>query len=162
MVVVAVQFQPMLEWVQTTRLASTISNSLTLTAVLSSIHLVGLTLVVGSVLFASLRLVGFIFDDRPVHEVTAAVSGMIMLGLAISVTSGLLLVAPRAAASVQNGFFQFKMASLVTAVVFHLGVYRRVLRGREVSQWRQRLTGAIGFGFWFAVAVAGCAFILLE
>ncbi|HEY7447408.1 MAG TPA: DUF6644 family protein [Vicinamibacterales bacterium] len=162
MVVVALQFQPMLEWVQTTRLASTISNSLTLTAILSSIHLVGLTLVVGSVLFASLRLVGFIFYDRSVHEVTDAVGGMIMLGLAISVTSGLLLVAPRAVASVQNGFFQFKMASLVAAVVFHLGVYRRVLRGRELTRSRQRVTGAIGFGLWFAVAVAGCAFILLE
>jgi hypothetical protein len=162
MVVIALQLEPILEWVQTTRLASTISNSLTLTAVLSSIHLVGLTLVVGSVLFASLRLVGFIFDDRAVNEITAAVSSTIVVGLAISVTTGLLLVAPRAAASFQNGFFQFKMTSLAAALVFHLGVYRHALRGREPSRWRQTLTGAIGFGLWFLVAVAGCAFILLE
>jgi hypothetical protein len=152
----------MLEWVQTTSLASTISNSLTLTAILSSIHLVGLTLVVGSVLFASLRLVGLTFDDRAVNEVTAAVGGTIALGLVISVTSGLLLFAPRAAASFSNGFFQFKMASLVAAVVFHVGVYRPVLRNVETPRWRLRLTGAIGFGLWLSVAVAGCLFILLE
>ena len=162
MPVIALQVAPVLEWVQTTRLATTIADSLTLTAVLSSIHLVGLTLLVGSILFSSLRLLGFIFPDRAVTEVTATTGGAIALGLTISVVSGLLLLAPRASASLSNGFFQFKMASLLAAVVFHLGLYRRALRRVDGRRPMQQLTGALALVLWFAVAVAGCAFILLE
>jgi hypothetical protein len=159
---IALELSPILEWVQATRLAVTISDSLVLTAVLSSIHLVGLTLLVGSVLFSSLRLLGLVFPDRAVSEVTARTGAAIVLGLSISVTSGLLLLAPRASASFDNGFFQFKMASLLTAVVFHVGLYRRVVRRAEAPRPVLRLTGALGLLLWFAVAVAGCAFILLE
>ena len=152
----------MLEWVQSTRLATTISESLMLTAVLSSVHLVGMPLLVGSVLFSSLRLLGLTFADRTVSEVTAVPAGAIALGLSISVVSGLLLLTPRASASFDNGFFQFKMASLLAAVAFHLSLYRRVLRQVNASRSMLRLTGALALLLWFAVAVAGCAFILLE
>ena len=162
MLLLALEFIRVLEWVQTTRLAMTVSNSLMLTAVLSSIHLIGLTLVVGSILFSSLRLLGLIFRDRTVVEVTAATGGVIAIGLAISVVTGLLLLAPRAAASFSNGFFQFKMMALAAALVFHIGVFRRVLRRVDARRSLLRLTGALALVLWFAVAVAGSAFILLE
>jgi hypothetical protein len=162
MSVIGLQAGPILEWIQTTSLATTISGSLMLTAVLSSIHLVGMTLVVGSILFSSLRLLGLVLSDRPVGEVTGVTGRVIAFGLTVSVLSGLLLLAPRISAALDNGFFQFKMMSLMAAVAFHVGIFRRVLRRVDASRPLLRFTGAVALVLWFAVAVAGSAFILLE
>jgi hypothetical protein len=87
---------------------------------------------------------------------------VIAFGLTVSVLSGLLLLAPRISAALDNGFFQFKMMSLMAAVAFHVGIFRRVLRRVDASRPLLRFTGAVALVLWFAVAVAGSAFILLE
>ena len=145
-------------WIQATRIATTIGGSTSLTGLLSAIHLLGLTLLVGGALVSSLRMLGVILTDRPQSDVTPAPVRGMLVGLAISVSSGLLLFAPRAPAAVANSFFQVKMLLLCAAVAFHFAVYRG-------ASWRAedaRLTGGIGLILWFGVAVAGCAFILLE
>ena len=76
------------------------------------------------------------------------------------------------AASV-NGIFQLKMALLVTAVLFHVFVHRRVARatrhdhlsGPSAVAWSrttQRATAIVGLLLWTGLALSGCAFILLE
>ena len=145
-------------WIQATRIATTIGGSTSLTGFLSAIHLLGLTLLVGGALVSSLRMLGIILTDRPMRDVTPwPVRGM-AVGLTISVASGLLLFAPRAAAAVDNSFFQVKMLLLSAAIAFHFAVYRDASR-RAIDA---RLTGGAGLILWFGVAVAGCAFILLE
>jgi hypothetical protein len=153
---------PLLAWLQASRIAATVGGSTQLTGFLSAIHLLGLTLVVGGALVSSLRLLGALLPERPVRDVTAAAGQGMLLGLTISVTSGLLLFAPRASAAAENTFFQVKMLLLVAASVFHFAVYRRVSRRRDASAGVLRLTGALGLALWFGVALAGCAFILLE
>jgi len=149
---------PLLTWIQATRIATTIGGSTSLTGFLSAIHLLGLTLVVGGALVSSLRMLGIILTDRPMSDVTPAPVRGMMVGLTISVASGLLLFAPRAAAAVDNSFFQVKMLLLSAAIAFHFAVYRGASRRPDDA----RLTGGVGLILWFGVAVAGCAFILLE
>ena len=145
-------------WIQATLIATTIGGSTSLTGFLSAIHLLGLTLVVGGALVSSLRMLGIILTDRPMSDVTPApVRGMIV-GLTISVASGLLLFAPRAAAAVDNSFFQVKMLLLSAAIAFHFAVYRGASRRTDDA----KLPGGVGLILWFGVAVSGCAFILLE
>ena len=154
--------EPLLAWVQTTRIATTIGGSTLLTGLLSAIHLLGLTLLVGGALVASLRMLGLILTDRPMNDVTPGpVRGMVV-GLVISVVSGLLLFAPRASVAAENGFFQVKMSLLGAAVVFHFAVYRGASRHVDAKPSQVKLTGGLGLMLWFGVAVAGCAFILLE
>jgi len=54
------------------------------------------------------------------------------------------------------------MLLLASAVVFHFGVCRGASRHIDATLSRARLTGGLGLLLWFGVAVAGCAFILLE
>ena len=162
MVVFDVAIGPLVKWVQATRIATTVGQSLLLTGFISSIHLLGLTLLVGGVLVSSLRLLGVIFPERPLLDVTGAADRGIMLGLAISVATGLLLFAARAVEIAENGFFQLKMLLLVAAAVFYFAVYRNISRRAHVQPRLLRFTGALGLALWFAVALAGCAFILLE
>jgi uncharacterized protein DUF6644 len=143
-------------------MATTIAQSQLLNGFLSGIHLLGLTLIVGGALVSSLRLLGIIFPERPVLAVTAAAGRGIILGLAVSVATGFPLFASRATTIAENGFFQIKMLLLVTAVVFHFTLYRRVTRRLDVQPRLLKFTGAWGLALWFGVAAAGCAFILLE
>jgi hypothetical protein len=152
---------PLFVWLESTRLAATVSGSLLLTASLSSIHLLGTTLVGGGALMSSLRLMGLIFTDRPATEVMAVAGRGIVVGLAISVTTGILLFSPRASAASQNGYFQIKMLLILAGVLFHVSLYRAVRR-RHVTPALTRLTGALCAVLWIGVVLAGSAFILLE
>jgi uncharacterized protein YacL len=153
---------PFFARLQSSGVATTIGQSQLLTGLLSSIHLLGLALLVGGTLVSSLRLLGVILPDRPVAEVTGAPGRGIVIGLVISVVSGLLLFAPRASTAVQNGIFQVKMLLLSAAALFYFAFYRNVARGGDDARLRLRFTGALGIVLWFGVVLAGCAFILLE
>ena len=148
-------------WLEATRVAVTVRDSLMLTGALSAVHLIGFTLTTGGAVVANLNLLGVLFPARPPIEVTGPASRGIALGLAISVLTGALLFAGRASAASQNGIFQVKMALLAAAVLFHLFVHRRVARGGDTGVMRQG-TALVGLLLWLGLALAGCAFILLE
>ena len=148
-------------WLEGTRMAIAVRDSLMLTGALSAVHLVGFTLTTGGALVANLNLLGLLFPDRPPLEVTRPASRGIALGLTISALTGVLLFAPRATVASVNGIFQMKMLLLVAAVVFHSFVHQRVARTATSSSMR-RGTGAVGLVLWVGLALAGCAYILLE
>ena len=160
-------------WLEATSVATTVRDSLTLTGALSSVHVIGFTLVTGGALVANLNLLGVLFPGRPPIEVTRPASRGIALGLTISALTGLLLFSARATAASVNWIFQLKMALLCAAVLFHVFVHRRIARtprhnhltGQSVWSWSkstQRATGAVGLLLWTGLALSGCAFILLE
>jgi len=122
---------------------------------------------------ANLNLLGVLFPGRPPIEVTRPASRGIALGVAISVLTGVFLFAPRATVASVNWIFQLKMGLLVTAVLFHVFVHRRVARtprhnhitGQKAVYWStltQRATAVVGLTLWTGLALSGCAFILLE
>lgn len=153
---------PLLDWVQSTAIAQAVAQSLYLTGILSSIHLVGLMLVVGGALVSGLRMLGLLLVATPISAVTAPAGRGMLLGLFVSTTTGLLLVAPRALPAAENGFFQIKMLLLFAAVVLHVTLYRRVTRQEDPRPLTVRITGALALALWGGVAAAGCAYILLE
>jgi hypothetical protein len=151
-----------LAWIQSTRIATTIGGSTLLTGFISGIHLLGLTLLVGGALVSGLRMLGVVLTDRPIADVTSGPARGMTVGLMISVGSGLLLFSPRASAAAQNSFFQIKMCLLFAAIVFHFAAYRGVSRQTDTKASVARVTGALCLMLWCGVALAGCAYILLE
>lgn len=152
----------MLDWIETSRLASTIGQSLLLTGLLSAVHLLGMTLVTGGAVVSGLRLMGVLLRDGPVSAVAAAAGRDITVGLAVSLTSGLLLFSPRASMAVDNSIFQLKMLLLAVAILFHVTHYRRLTKSNETDSFSIRLSGATALVLWIGVALAGSAYILLE
>jgi hypothetical protein len=148
--------------IETTAVASAISQSVALTGGLSAIHLVGFTLLMGSAIVSNLRLTGALFADRPLAEIAVPTGRAIAVGLTISVVSGLLLFSARASAAAANRTFQLKMLLLVAAALFHFAVHRPVAARAPSGTMVVRATGVVGLALWIALALAGCAFILLE
>ena len=149
-------------WVQSSRVATAIAQSLPITAGLSAIHVVGFTVIMGAALVSNLRLLGVLFPQQPLRDITRPAGRAVALGLALSVATGLFLFAARASAASESGIFRIKMLLIVAAAGFQFGFHRRVT-GRDTSRrGLLRVTGAVGLALWFGVALAACAFILLE
>jgi hypothetical protein len=152
---------PFFAQIEASAVATTIRDSVLLTGTLSGLHLIGMTLIVGSVLVSSTRVAGILFHDQPVAEVTRAARRGTVVGLTISIATGLLLVAPRLTTAAANGTFRVKMLILLTALVFHFSIYQPAAQGlRPVMS--PAIAASVGWLLWFGVALAGCAFILLE
>jgi hypothetical protein len=152
---------PVLSWLESTPLAHAVGESLMLTASLSAIHMLGFTLIMGGALLADLRLLGVVLHGRPPIEVAVPAGRAIGIGLILSLVTGLLLFSPKGAAVVENGFFQLKMLLLVAAGLFHYVALRGAVRRGAGTVWL-RAVGASGLSLWLGLAVAACAFILLE
>jgi len=148
-------------WLETTRVALAVSNSVVLTAGLSATHLLGFTLSTGGALVSNLRLLGVLFSHRPVMEITRPATRGVLVGLIVSIVTGALLFSPRALAASENSTFQLKMLLLVAAAAFQFTVHQRIA-AQSSSPRLQRLTGTLGMLLWIGLALAGCAFILLE
>ena len=149
-------------WLEGTRVALMVRDSLMVTGALSAVHLVGFTLTTGGALVANLNLLGLLFRERPAIEVTRPATRGIAVGLTLSAFTGVLLFAPRASVASVNGIFQAKMALLAAAAVFHFTIHQRVARRDVVAGSLRAATAAVGLLLWTGLALAGCAFILLE
>jgi hypothetical protein len=154
-------FDAFFAWLQTTSVAVAISESVMATASLSSLHVLGFTVVMGAAIVSNLRLLGWLFPQRPIVEIIGPAAKGIAAGLVVSIVTGVLLFTARAVSAADNGVFQLKMLLLVGAAVFHFTLHRSVGR-RAGSKDLARIGGAFGLMLWLALAVTACAYILFE
>jgi hypothetical protein len=146
--------------IENSALASAIKGSFALTAGLSALHAVGFTLIMGGALFANLRLAGVLLRDRPQTEIVRLGTRSVAIGLVISVITGLLSFAPRAVTASASGIFQIKMLLLVTCIAMQFVVIRQTVRRHPAGSHAR--VGVLGVLLWVSLALAACAFILLE
>jgi hypothetical protein len=142
-------------------LATAINQAPYTVGALSSVHLLGLTLIVGSVILVCLRSFGVVLPDVPLADVMRPAGKVVLIGFAISLTSGLLMFAPRALTAYVTSSFQIKMALVVVAMTYHFALFRPAARRPERRSW-PRLTAILGVGLWFAIAYYGCIFAVFD
>jgi hypothetical protein len=151
-----------LKWLQNTPVATLISGNDSLFPWIESVHVLAITLVVGSIAIVDLRLIGWGSRDRAVTLLTRDVLPLTWIAFLIAATTGGLLFVSKAMTYGHNFFFLGKMVLLVIAglnmAVFHL------LVSRDVAQWgatphttpaSARLTGALSLCLWIGVVVFG-------
>jgi hypothetical protein len=146
----------LLDAIETSSLAIAIRDSLPITALLSGAHLVGMTFAVGSALVLALQLAGRAVPGVPDDAVRRPVGRILLVAVALSATTGLLMALPRAGNIVYNPTFRWKMTLLAGALIAHAVL--RLVRSRPALP----LVAASHFLLWGAVAVFGAMFTLLE
>ena len=153
---------PFFEWLAGTEAATAINQAPYLIGALSSVHLVGLTLILGSTIVSCMRYFEILLPEQPLAEVMKPAGKAVVLGFAISLATGLLMFAPRAATAVKNSAFQIKMILLLAAVIFHFALYRYALRTDSTRPPMLRLMGFLGVALWFGVSFAACVFAIFD
>jgi hypothetical protein len=131
------------------------ANSSVLIAVAQIVHLLGMTMLLGTILMVDLTLLGYGIRRHPVSTIAAELAPYTWIGLAVMFATGPLNLASEAQRCYDSSFFWIKMALLAVALLFHFTVHRRVtLAHPPVSAFRARLAGGVSLALWFGVALA--------
>jgi len=147
---------PLFEWMQHTYVGETIRHSATLIALLEIVHLIGLTLLIGTVLMVDLSLLGRGIGSHPVSRIARELNNWTVAGLAIMLASGPLILFSEAVRCYKTPAFWIKMALLAIAVAFHFTVHRRVtLAEPPAPRETARVVAGLSLALWVGVALAG-------
>lgn len=153
--------QSVCAWIQAQPLSMTIADSAWLFPTIESLHVIALTLVVGSIAVVDLRLLGLRTGGSPVTGLTRHVLPFTWGAFALAAVTGSLMFCSQAVTYYGNAPFRAKLALLVLAgvnmAVFHLAAYRDVARWDAAARppLAARLAGAISLATWTGVVFLG-------
>jgi hypothetical protein len=150
-----------LQAVQDTAIATAIREGETLFPWIECVHVLALTLVIGSIAVVDLRLIGVASRDRGVAQTTAGMLPVTWTAFVFAVISGGLLFSSNATTYAHNFFFQAKLA-LIAIAGLNMGVYHLFL-SRGVADWhtpavtplRARIVGVVSLSLWILIAAFG-------
>ena len=147
---------------EATGLATTLRENDSLFPWVESLHVLAITLVVGSISIVDLRLIGIASLDRVAGRLTSDVLPCTWVAFAIAAITGALLFASNAISYAHNAYFQAKFVFIFLAginmAVFHLGA------GRTIAHWGTspnttplpaRIAGAVSLLLWIGVVAFG-------
>jgi len=147
---------PFFDWLGHSVVGETIRSSAMLIAITQIIHLLGLTMLAGTVLMVDMALLGFGIRRVPASRIAAELAPWTAGGLVVMLISGPLILSSESRKCYDSSFFWIKMAVLVAAVVFHFTVYRLVTRSEPpVGPVRASLVACVSLALWIGVALAG-------
>ena len=132
-------------------------------SVIESVHVLSITLLVGTIAVLDLRMLGLILRSVSVSRLARSVLPLSWSGFAVSVASGFLLFWAEAAKMYVNPGFRTKLVLLVlagfNALVFHTTIYRRAREWEslQVCPRRARVTAVASLALWSGVIIAGRA-----
>jgi hypothetical protein len=150
-----------LQTVQNTQLATTIREGSILFPWIECVHVLALTVVIGSIAVIDLRLIGVSSRDRAVTEITAAVLPVTWIAFVCAATTGVLMFSSNATTYGANMYFRIKIALIVLAGI-NMGVYHLAVN-RGAENWRTahdtptraRIVGGVSLCLWLAIVAAG-------
>jgi len=126
-----------------------------------AVHVLTLTVFVGTIVMIDLRLLGMTMSRAPVREVLTRLLPWSGAGLVVMFASGGLLFFAAPVLAYQNLFFRFKMVALVLAVVnawvFHRTIYRRIAEWDRdpVPPPMARVAAGVSLVLWALIITAG-------
>jgi hypothetical protein len=150
-----------LDWLQTTPVATTIQESQYGFPLVVGVHILGLALSVGTLLWVDLRLLGVALTRSRISDVYRSLAPWFLFGFAMTLTSGAMLFTAYATAAYGNTYFRIKMSALVlagaNAVLFH-AVTQRAQAGSDDAPRppvAARIAGFTSLALWAVVILAG-------
>lgn len=151
----------MLEWIAATPWSIALHESLYVWPLVESIHVLTLSLFVGSALMLDVRLLGLAMTRVPASEFTTRLLPWTRGSFAVMATTGLLLFYATPVRNYQNVFFRVKMVLLLLAGIniwlFHSRIDRRIAEWDldPVPPRSARVAAIVSLIAWSGVVVAG-------
>jgi hypothetical protein len=149
-------FFPLFDWLGHTAVGTTIRSSAALIALAQIVHLLGLTMLAGTILMVDMSLLGLGIRRHPVERIARELTPWTMGGLAVMLISGPLILSSETRKCYDSSFFWVKMGVLAVAVLFYFTAHRRVVQAEPPApRWRAALVACISLGLWLGVALTG-------
>jgi len=148
-------FFPFFNWANNSWLSLEIRASTWQFAIFEMIHLMGLTMLLGSLMVLDLRLFGVGMRHQRTADLARNLRGWMLSGMAIILGSGVFLFFGEPMKLFGSIPFQVKMILLALAILFQFTLFRSVTHGKETSPLANKLAGAVSLMLWFGVGLAG-------
>jgi len=149
------------EWLGNTSWSIALHESRYVFLLVLMIHVLTLSVFVGTAAMIDLRLLGKTMTRVPVSQVVTRLLPWSEAGFLVMVVTGILLFYAAPVARYENIFFRLKMAALLIAVI-NVWVFRRTIY-RQVGEWdldsvpprRVRMVGALSLILLAIIITAG-------
>jgi hypothetical protein len=148
---------PFFEWCEASLIGETVRRSLWLFPVIEAFHLVALAALGGLILAVDMKLLGLVFPEHSVLQLSRDMRPWMNGSLAVILVSGILLFLSEAVKCYYNQPFWLKMGALFLALVFTYTVRDRVINSEPESVgpvWG-RVTALTSLFLWGMVAWGG-------
>ena len=150
-----------MHWLQGLSLSTAIAESTWLFPTLETLHVVAIGLVVGTILFVDLRLLGLAWRRDDVRELAGSLLPLTWTAFGLAVGTGGLMFLSNAVRYSGNPAFLVKLALLALAGVnmalFHAGAFRTVERWRTTlpTPVQARAAASLSLVLWVAIVGFG-------
>jgi hypothetical protein len=150
-----------LQWIESTGLATGIRQSLYVFPFLESVHVIGLSLVFGTIAVIDLRLLGVASRDRAFKRMSSDILKWTWAAFALTALTGSLMFTTNASVYYHNFYFRSKMLLLLLAGVNMLSF--ELTLGRASHRWDRapaappmgRAVAVLSLAIWISVIFAG-------
>ena len=150
---------PFFRWCDSTWISIAIRDSRFLFPAIETFHLLGITMLLGTLLLVNLRLFNLGMRRQSIDRLALELRPWTLGSLAVILVSGTLLFLSEALKCYDSGPFQLKMLLLFLAILFQFTVHRPfTMSGKAlITPFRARLVGSLSLMLWFGVGLAGRA-----
>lgn len=148
-------FCPVFEWINSTPTSTALREWHLLHPIFETIHLLGISLALGTILIVDLSLLGTALRRKRIPQVARDLAPWMWRGLALAFASGAVLFWSDAVTMYNHAFFWWKMALLLVAVSYHQTIHRTVVQSApSAGLTRSKWTAAFSLLLWFGAGFA--------
>ena len=151
----------LVHWINETGFSKYLRESELAFPLTEAIHLIGLGISVGTIVWVDLRLLGKVMRDVRVSEVVSRLEPWAIGGFAIMFVSGILLFLGKPDNYYSTSAFKLKMLLLPLAALNVLFFHRSLVPtiagwdDRATPPWQGRMVGAVSMSLWVVIIVLG-------
>ena len=143
-------------WCHDSAISEWINDSMWGFAIIETLHILALTVLLGTIIAMDLRLLGVRSGRQTTAELANELAPFTLSALVLLIATGVPMFMSQAIRYSQSWSFFVKMTLLVFAVAFHFTVYRNVTMGGVKERPRfGRLAASLSLICWLGVALAG-------
>jgi hypothetical protein len=133
-----------------------LTDSVSAFPAIESLHVIAITLVVGSIMIVDLRLVGLASRERDPRDLIRSILPITWIAFALAAVTGSLLFAANPISYVANFYFLGKIVLLLIAglnmIAFHLVAHRHLDRAGALLP---KASGGASLALWVAIVAFG-------
>jgi hypothetical protein len=151
------------EWIDGTVFSTAIRESIWVFPIIETVHLLGIAVSAGTILFVDLRLLGIGMKRERLSDVLEQLQPWTLSAFLVMTVTGALLFVSEAVKCYHSVFFQIKVCMLalaaVNAALFHYKVYPgvEVWDHLPAVPGRARFAGALSLALWIGIIAMGRA-----
>ncbi|KRB85185.1 DUF6644 family protein [Noviherbaspirillum sp. Root189] len=149
-----------LGWLETSVLGAAMRGSLWMYPIVEIFHIIGFSVLVGSIVMFDLRILG-LSKDIPVTAMARHFVRWSLLSLLFVIPAGIMMFTAHPGDFIANKIFLLKLTLIglagINAVLFHLGVYRHVANWNALvtAPKLARAQAMLSLVIWIAVISCG-------